>query len=84
MTAPKHDKLRLENTYDKQSGFYDGLDDENVTPPGSIQGKVEDSEASAVNIGSMSCSESSDRMGNYVWEFGFKEGLEVRSANIAY
>ena len=53
MKAPKLDKLRLENTYGKQSNFYDGLDHENVTSPHSILEKVEDSEASAVNTRSM-------------------------------
>ena len=40
MKAPKLDKLRLENMYDKQSGSRDGLDDEHITPPRSIQEKI--------------------------------------------
>ena len=29
-----------------------------------------------MNTGSISCSESSDKMGNHVWEFEFEEGLK--------
>ena len=76
MTAPTLEKLRLENMYDKQPRSQDVIDHNHITPPYSIQKQVDDSEASAVNTGSMSCSESSDNEENQVWEFDFGEGLE--------
>ena len=66
MTAPKIKRLRLENTYDNQSCSQDMFGHDHAAPPCSIQKEVKDSEASAVNTGSMSCSESSNRTENHV------------------
>ena len=83
MMAPKLDKLRLENTYDKQSSSYDGLDDEHVTPPHYIHKKVEDSEASAANTGSISCSESCDRTETRFGNLNSGKAWSLCSVNIA-
>ena len=77
MTALQLETLRLEKTYANRSLSQDVGGIDHVTPPCSINNnKVEDSEASAVHTGSMSCSESGDSTDNQVWEFDFGEGWE--------
>ena len=52
------------------------FDYDHVTSPCFIRKKVEDSDVSVVDTGSMSCSEFSNKTENQVWEFYFGEGLE--------